>query len=297
MNSEATETLGSAVGSGKKVSSTRSRGTSSRCPKCKLSIKIPGNVSPPVCPFCQGRMETSVYEVAPATAEPAGVVDERGRSSVEYNPPRTLFGVTVAILSIFLLAVAVYLKLHNTIYFWYQPWINTYSILVGIFILSRFLIAAFYVPPPDEGYTPNVSVVVACMNEEGSIERTIGRIFNEGYPRDKLEVIVVNDGSSDNTLEEMMNAQGRHRNLVVADFEENKGKRHGMAIGGFWRGARFWSMSIPTVFCSRARYIRWYRDSQIRPWPGFRDIPMLKMFAGTSSPGCRMSAITSPTGS
>ena len=196
-----------------------------------MSIKMAGNAAPPVCPFCQGHLDSEGYEMAQVTPEPEGVVDAKGMSSVEYNPPRSMFGISIAVLSIFLLAVAVYLKMHNTIYFWYQPWINTYSILVGIFILSRFLIAAFYVPPPDVGYVPDVTVVVACMNEEDSIERTIGRIYSEGYPHEKLEVVVVNDGSTDNTLEEMMKAQGRHRNLLVANFEENKGKRPGMAIG------------------------------------------------------------------
>lgn len=52
-----------------------------------------------------------------------------------------------------------------------------------------------------------------------------------GYPYDKLEVVAVNDGSTDNTLAEMMRAQGRHHSLVVVDFEDNKGKRHGMAAG------------------------------------------------------------------
>lgn len=206
-------------------------GTASHCARCEMSIRIAGTASPPVCPFCQGRLTVSRYRLNQRTPEAEGVIDEKGMSTVEYNPPKSFFAIAVALLSIFLLAVAVYLKLHNTIYFWYQPFVNTYSIVVGIFILSRFLIAAFYVPPLDEGFTPNVTVVVACMNEEDSIDRTIGRIYHEGYPLDKLEVVVVNDGSTDNTMSEMMKAQGRHRNLVVVDFEKNKGKRPGMAIG------------------------------------------------------------------
>lgn len=228
----ASQEVDNKVQSGKnEVSAGPQRGTSCRCAQCEMSIMLAGTASPPVCPFCQSSLELSRYDLHEPTPEAPGVVDALGMSAVEYRPPKGLFALSIALLSIFLLAIAVYLKMYNTIYFWYQPFINVYSIIVGIFILSRFLIAAFYVPPPDEGYTPNVTVVVACMNEEDSIDRTIGRIYHEGYPLDKLEVVVVNDGSTDNTLNEMLKAQGRHNNLVVVDFEKNKGKRPGMAIG------------------------------------------------------------------
>lgn len=175
-------------------------------------------------------MTLSAYKLPPSTPEPEGVdsvVDPRRM----YRRPKPLLLYTLGILSTVMLALAVVFKIHNFEYYWYQPWINFYSITVGVFILSRFFIAAFYAPPPDVGYEPTVTVIVACRNEEGSIEKTIGRIYNEGYPHEKLEVIVVNDGSTDNTLVEMIRAQARHPSLVVVDFEKNKGKRHGMAAG------------------------------------------------------------------
>ncbi|OGV43340.1 MAG: hypothetical protein A2X46_06580 [Lentisphaerae bacterium GWF2_57_35] len=134
-------------------------------------------------------------------------------------------------LLVLLITLAIYFKLHNLDYYWYQPWINLYSLSVGVFILSRFILAAFYLAPRDVGFEPTVTVVVACRNEDDSIGKTIGRIYQEGYPHSKLEVVAVNDGSTDRTLDEMMKALDRHPSLVVVDFEKNKGKRHGMAIG------------------------------------------------------------------
>jgi hyaluronan synthase len=125
----------------------------------------------------------------------------------------------------------VVLKIENLNYFWYRPLANFYSLLISFYILSRFALSVFYRPPRYVGYRPSVSAVVACKNEETSIYETIERIYESDYPEKLLEVIVVNDGSTDGTLEEMRRAQRRHPGLKLIDFAENLGKRHGMAAG------------------------------------------------------------------
>ena len=125
----------------------------------------------------------------------------------------------------------VFLKTNNALFFWYSPLTNLYSILISSYILSRFALSQFYSPPRDRGYRPSVSVVIACKNEEESIGRTIDCIYQSDYAREKLEVIAVNDGSTDGTLAEMRQAKARHPNLTVIDFGKNLGKRHGMAAG------------------------------------------------------------------
>ncbi|MDZ4197940.1 MAG: glycosyltransferase family 2 protein, partial [Kiritimatiellia bacterium] len=67
------------------------------------------------------------------------------------------------------------------------------------------------------------------MNEERSIARSIARVFAEGYPGEKIEVVTVNDGSTDGTLKEMLRAQAAYPGLVVIDFEQNRGLMYGMA--------------------------------------------------------------------
>jgi len=128
------------------------------------------------------------------------------------------------------------LKVANLHYFWYKPLANAYSLLISFYILSRFFLALFYRPPRDAGHRPSVTVVIACKNEETSIGRTIDCVFASDYPPHLLEVIAVNDGSTDGTLPEMLRARARHPGLKVIDFGRNLGKRHGMAAGA--RAAR-----------------------------------------------------------
>lgn len=46
---------------------------------------------------------------------------------------------------------------------------------------------------------PTVSIVIAAKNEENTIERRLNNLFSVDYPCDKLEIIVVSDGSCDRT--------------------------------------------------------------------------------------------------
>jgi poly-beta-1,6-N-acetyl-D-glucosamine synthase len=56
--------------------------------------------------------------------------------------------------------------------------------------------------PVSTGHTenyPRVSIVIAARNEEKDIERRIRNMMSQGYPKEKLEVIIVSDGSVDAT--------------------------------------------------------------------------------------------------
>jgi cellulose synthase/poly-beta-1,6-N-acetylglucosamine synthase-like glycosyltransferase len=48
---------------------------------------------------------------------------------------------------------------------------------------------------------PLISIIVPAYNEEGTILKTLKSIQNMDYPHNKLDVLVVNDGSSDKTEE------------------------------------------------------------------------------------------------
>src|SRR3989344_5606540 len=48
-------------------------------------------------------------------------------------------------------------------------------------------------------YYPSVSVVIPAFNEEKTIVHAVRSILESDYPQDRIQVIVVNDGSKDNT--------------------------------------------------------------------------------------------------
>lgn len=51
----------------------------------------------------------------------------------------------------------------------------------------------------NEGELPNVSILIPAHNEQLVIEHTLESMINLTYPKDKLEIVVINDNSSDNT--------------------------------------------------------------------------------------------------
>ena len=114
-------------------------------------------------------------------------------------------------------------------YFWYHPLMNTYGLLVSFFLLSRIGLALFFRPPQPSSYEPTLTVIVVCKNEEPSIYRTMECIFRSDYPIGKMQVIAVDDGSTDGTLKEMERCAGDHPSLEIISFPKNLGKRHGMA--------------------------------------------------------------------
>jgi len=79
---------------------------------------------------------------------------------------------------------------------------------------------------------PFVSVIMPALNEEELIEKSIESIFSSTYPKDKIEVICINDGSQDMTYFYMLRAKHKYgRKLKVINFKENLGKRKALYVG------------------------------------------------------------------
>ena len=206
-------------------------GKKCRCAACSLSVNVVGTPPPTVCPYCQKALVITDVTLPVADVFTVPSKEEvRGRIKSLYHQPAKWIVLALALFAVSMLASAVYLQLKNAENYWYQPMVSIYSLLAGVFVVSRFVIAAFYLPPKNVGYEPTLTVLVPCMNEGDAIRQTIERVFSAGYVREKLEVIAVNDGSTDNTLEEMKKAQSRNPNLVIVDFEKNRGLCHGWGI-------------------------------------------------------------------
>ena len=108
-----------------------------------------------------------------------------------------------------------------------------YSVVVSGYVLSRFALAAAYRLPADAGLEPTVAVIVPAFNEGAAVARTIQACMALDYPLDKREVICVNDGSTDDTLEHMRQAANAYPagSVTCLDLGSNQGKRAAMAAG------------------------------------------------------------------
>ncbi|MBI4159016.1 glycosyltransferase family 2 protein [Candidatus Woesearchaeota archaeon] len=75
---------------------------------------------------------------------------------------------------------------------------------------------------------PLVTVAVPAWNEEKSIVSTLECILRLDYPSDKIEIIVVDDKSSDNTFLVTKKFISRHKNVKLLRHVNNKGKAGAM---------------------------------------------------------------------
>lgn len=139
-------------------------------------------------------------------------------------------------------AVIMLMRVESIIYFKYNFWLYLYSLIAAIFLLSRYLFGAFYRDVPvNPDYTPGVTIIIPCFNEAEWIHRTILSCINQDYPVDKLEVIVVDDRSTDNSAEQIQktiqmvhNEAERYatkERLKMVVLPENGGKRVALVKG------------------------------------------------------------------
>lgn len=112
----------------------------------------------------------------------------------------------------------------------------TYPFIFIAVFFEVFLLVTFLSSParerrarPLSKSTPKIAIVVPCWNEENTIKGTIDSLLALDYPADKLELVLVNDGSTDNTAEVMDSYVGHPQITVI--HKENGGKHTAMNLG------------------------------------------------------------------
>lgn len=94
-----------------------------------------------------------------------------------------------------------------------------YGILLVILVLIKQL---FTGKPSDDGvfFEPSVTMFVAAYNEKDYVEEKVLNILGLDYPKEKLQILFVTDGSDDGTPELLSQFQG----VKVMHREERSGK-------------------------------------------------------------------------
>lgn len=76
---------------------------------------------------------------------------------------------------------------------------------------------------------PTVAIIVPCWNEETTVHGTVDSLLALEYPKDKLEIVLVDDGSTDTTWQEILKYQD-HPQIKIF-HKENGGKHTAVNFG------------------------------------------------------------------
>ncbi|MFH0884917.1 MAG: glycosyltransferase [Candidatus Micrarchaeota archaeon] len=86
----------------------------------------------------------------------------------------------------------------------------------------------YHKPLKRTGWTPLVSIVMPAFNEEKYIVSSIRTLLDLDYPKDRLELIIVDDGSTDNTYRVAKAFEGKNIHVFT---KPNSGKGAALNFG------------------------------------------------------------------
>ncbi|WP_290871834.1 glycosyltransferase family 2 protein [Aquabacterium sp.] len=94
---------------------------------------------------------------------------------------------------------------------------------LGIWVLARWKRQP---PPPPLALDlcPEVTVVIAVHNEAGRIAAKVANLRALDYPQDRLHILFVSDGSTDDTADRIREIAG----VTVIDYAQRQGKAHAL---------------------------------------------------------------------
>jgi hyaluronan synthase len=167
--------------------------------------------------------------VAPAEATPALVSAPPKEKGTAFDRFARLLALVY--LAVLLVAVVAYKGafLESLVV---TPLLAVYGLVVCVYIVSRFGLSLCYRPAKDAGLEPHVAIVMPGFNEQDAIAASLRSLLALDYPAAKLEIVAVNDGSTDHTLREMRAvAKASDGRVQVIDLGTNQGKRAAMAAG------------------------------------------------------------------
>lgn len=105
-----------------------------------------------------------------------------------------------------------------------------YIVLFITLYFQIFLLASFFEKNTHQGITKktnitylSTTIIVPCYNEETTVHRTIQSLLELDYPVDKLTIMVIDDGSTDNTWQVVQ--QYKVNKQITLLQKENEGSK------------------------------------------------------------------------
>lgn len=113
-------------------------------------------------------------------------------------------------------------------------WLAVYGMIHYAAMVWRICLWLSYrpMPPIDEAELPTISVIIPAYNEGALVGKAIDSVSRSHYPRHKLQVIAVDDGSTDDTWKHICRAASEAPIKVTTIHQQkNRGKRHALYVG------------------------------------------------------------------
>jgi len=118
---------------------------------------------------------------------------------------------------------------------WHLLWLRPMVIWIAMGLLLMLVRTLFWLryrpcAAATPGDAPSLTVVIPAYNEGAMVEIAIASVAAASYPRERLEIIAVDDGSTDDTWRYVRRAAERFPSLVTAlRLPRNQGKRAALA--------------------------------------------------------------------
>ena len=101
-------------------------------------------------------------------------------------------------------------------------------IVIGIFAMYAIYMLYFILglsrlrrqPSVFSTLEPRVSVIIAARNEEDNIGNLLEDLTKQTYDKNKLEIIVANDRSTDNTLNIISHFEKKNPNIKLVNIDK-----------------------------------------------------------------------------
>jgi len=103
-----------------------------------------------------------------------------------------------------------------------------------LFLVFRTILWFSYRPFPSSDYrnAPSLTVIIPAYNEGEMVKKAIYSVLEADYPRGRLEVFVIDDGSTDDTWQYIREAARAYPHMITpVRFPKNRGKRAGLEEG------------------------------------------------------------------
>ncbi|MDE2313658.1 MAG: glycosyltransferase [Elusimicrobia bacterium] len=109
-----------------------------------------------------------------------------------------------------------------------------WAALALMILVVKILFWLLYRPAPSATglEAPTLTVIIPAYNEGAMVRKSIDSVAAADYPADRLKIVVVDDGSKDDTWEYVSAAAKERPDLIVpVRFPKNRGKRAALAEG------------------------------------------------------------------